>query len=57
MLHGSLSNLGSNHALQFCNTYIFRREVVISLQAAWLPCCWNILKERNNNIIFALREI
>jgi hypothetical protein len=36
--------------LQFCNTYLFRKEVRQGIHAIWLTCCWTIWKERNNRI-------
>jgi hypothetical protein len=31
-----------SHASQFCNFYLFRKEIRHCLQAVWLVCCWII---------------
>jgi hypothetical protein len=36
------------HASQFCNSYVFRKEVQSGLQVVRLTCCWILGKERNN---------
>jgi hypothetical protein len=49
-VYGPLSNGVGDHASQFCNAYVFRKEVRSSLQVVWLTCCWILWKERNNMI-------
>jgi hypothetical protein len=45
-----VSNSANEHAMQFCNTYLFRKEVRQGIRVIWLACCWTIWKERNNRV-------
>jgi hypothetical protein len=47
-----LSNGVGDHASQFCNAYVFRKEVRSGLQMVWLTLdvLLDFLEERNNRI-------
>jgi hypothetical protein len=45
-----VSNTANEHDMQFCNTYLFKKEVRQGIHAIWLACCWTIWKERNKRV-------
>jgi hypothetical protein len=46
-VYGPLLNIVDTHALQFCNAYVFCKDVWSGLQAVWLAYCWTIWKEKS----------
>jgi hypothetical protein len=49
-LSGLLPNVVENHALQFCNSFPFGKEIHSGIHVVWLASCWIIWKERNNRV-------
>ncbi|PNX94589.1 70 kDa peptidyl-prolyl isomerase [Trifolium pratense] len=41
-IFGPLPNVVADHVTEFCNTYLFAKEVRIGLQVIWLTCCWSL---------------